>query len=147
MAQILFTRRSNFGSSVIRAGAWSGYSHTQIVDGNLLWGAAFPHGVGQEDMSYRLALASRAAIMTIPTPDDAAVVAFAESQNGVPYDFLGAFGLGLHRDWQDPTRWWCSEYVAACVQASGKKLFRDGATNRVTPEHLFMMPYEVKILK
>lgn len=118
-----------------------------MMDDSKLWGASFPCGVGHETLRQRLDIASRAAIVTIPAPDERAVIAFAESQNGTGYDFWGALGLGLHRDWQDPSSWWCSEFVAAALLAGGAKLFRDRSIRRVTPEHMFMLPFEVEYLK
>lgn len=123
MAQILFTRRNSFGSSLIRAVSWSEWSHVQVLDGRQLIGASFPKGVVEESLSYRLEISSRALLVTIPTQDDAKVISYVKSQIGKPYDTFGAIGLGLHRDWQDPSSWWCSELVTASIKAGGAQLF------------------------
>lgn len=46
--------------------------------------------------------------------------AFSSMQLGKQYDTHGlveTFVLG--RDWRDDNQWWCSELVAACLEASG----------------------------
>lgn len=146
--QLLFTRRPIIGASFIRAVTWSDWSHVEVVSGpGQLTGAGFPHGVTVEARDARLALASKAALMTIPTPNEADGTQFLRDQLGKPYDWLGALGLAFHRDWQEDDAWWCSELAAAAVQAAGMQLFRDGAIRRVTPQNIWVQNYPVEVLK
>ena len=76
-----------------------------------------------------------------------AVIAAAESQIGKPYDWLGVLGIGLHRDWQEPDRWFCSEMAAWAFQQAGRPLFRPDALYRITPQHFWMLPYEARLIE
>lgn len=148
MARLLFTRRPLVGSSIIREVTWSAWSHVEVfADETTLIGAEMLVGVATETLAARMALASRAAIMTIPTTDDVAVVAFARAQLGKGYDYLGALGLALHRDWRSADRWWCSGLATFALQAGGTKLFRDDSINRITPQDIWQMPFPVEVLK
>ena len=53
---------------------------------------------------------------------------------GCPYDWFGAIGLGIDRDWQHPDQWFCSEWVAAALLAAGA--IHTPNTHRVTPGQL-----------
>ena len=144
--RLLFTRRHHPGSAMIRVATWSKWSHVDLIDGDSVIGAVAPHGVERERLNARLAAASHAAVMTIPCEDAAAVISAASSQIGRPYDWLGVLGIGLHRDWQEADRWFCSELAAWAFQATGQPLFRADALHRVTPQHLWMLPYEVRTI-
>jgi cell wall-associated NlpC family hydrolase len=137
--QLLFTRRRHPGSALIRVTTWSDWSHVDLIDGQSVLGAVAFHGVERELLATRLANASRAEVMTIPCADAKAVIEAAKSQIGKPYDWLGVFGIGLHRDWQDPDRWFCSELVAWAFDVAGQPLFRRDSLRRVTPQHLWML--------
>lgn len=146
--RLLFTRRAMIGSLLIRTATWSDWSHVQVFkDDNTLIGASWPHGVVTEILADRLALASKASVMIIPTSDEPSALAFLEAQLGQPYDTVGMLGLAIHRDWQEANAWWCSELVAAVVQAGGTKLFRDGVIKRITPQDLWKLPYDVTQIK
>lgn len=145
--QLLFTRRRHPGSALIRVATWSAWSHVDLIDGPSVIGAVAFHGVERELLAIRVANASRAAVMTIPCADAAAVIAAAASQIGKPYDWMGVAGLGLHRDWQEADRWFCSEMAAWAFQETGQPLFRADALHRITPQHLWMLPYEVRFIE
>ena len=35
------------------------------------------------------------------------------------YDLMGIVGLGIGRNWEDPSDWWCSELVAYLLKCVG----------------------------
>ena len=39
-------------------------------------------------------------------------------QIGKPYDVTAVFGLALHRDWREKSKWFCSEELAAAAEES-----------------------------
>jgi Permuted papain-like amidase enzyme, YaeF/YiiX, C92 family len=39
-----------------------------------------------------------------------------------PYDLKGIIGLGIGRNWEQPSDWWCSELVAYILKKIGMKL-------------------------
>lgn len=144
--QLLFTRRRLPGSGLIRLTTWSAWSHVDLIDGQSVIGAVAFHGVERELLATRLANASRAAVMTIPCEDARGVIAAAASQIGKPYDWMGVLGISVHRNWQELDRWFCSEMAAWAFHAAGRTLFRPDALHRVTPQHLWMLPYDAQFI-
>ena len=45
--------------------------------------------------------------------------AFLQSQLGKRYDVGAIFGLAFHRNWRDPSKWFCSELQAAALETAG----------------------------
>lgn len=143
--KLLFSRRHHPGSWLIRAVTWSEWSHVDIMlpDGGLI-GAAAPHGVIGITSEERIARASCAAVMKVPcsTP-----FSWMLSQIDKPYDWLGVAGIGLHRDWEEDDKWFCSEFAARAMKEGGIEPFQAKAMRRVTPQHLWMLNYPTQIIK
>lgn len=121
---------------LLRLGAWSSWSHVALVmaDGVTVIDATFTHGgVKRRQLADVLAASSVWEYLDVEIPDAEAAFAFAVAQIDKPYDWLGAMGLALHRDWQRPDAWWCSEFVEACLAAGGLLRFRVDA-RRVSQE-------------
>ncbi len=135
--EILWARSHSLASLAIRAANWSAWSHCALVTPTGVIESTWPAGVVLTVRERFEARASRLASSSVAVPDAAAVLAFARSQIGRPYDLAGAIGLGLHREWDDPSRWWCSELIAAALAAGGRTVFSRNQ-RRVTPEHLWM---------
>lgn len=148
MLQVIFSRRDyNPGSALIRLGTWSDWSHVEaVIDNETLIGAAWPHGVAPVKMADRLSLASHAGIMTFPC-NRAAALAWANGQQGKPYDLAGAIGIGLHRDWQRDDAWFCSEFIAAMLRAGGCEPYAAAIMRRITPQDLWKLNYPRQSLK
>lgn len=68
------------------------------------------------------------------------ILPHAFGQISKPYDFKGALGLGLHRDWQDPGHWFCSELVAWAFNQGGNRLLRTEHMDRISPRDLLLSP-------
>lgn len=62
---------------------------------------------------------------------------FAKSQIGKGYDFKYIFSFIISREWQDQTKWACSELVYASLMAGGRRIFRDEFKERITPGDLY----------
>lgn len=129
---VLFTRRTwNPVSWLIRWAvprsrfALALSSHCIIVDGGRAFEATMLHAVRE----VSLAEAMQGQIVVKETryqvPDAAAGIAWARAQVGKPYDFPGAFGLGLTpgRDWKQDDKFFCYEYAAAMLHAAGRPVF------------------------
>jgi len=134
------TNPTNLLSWIIRAGSWSQWSHVAIIDGENVIEAIALHGVVRTPLATRKAQDTSWEVATLPCRDPAAVIAAAATQIGKPYDYTGVLGLGLHRDWQQTDRWFCSELVAWSFEQGGSPLFRPAACRRVTPQDLWMLP-------
>lgn len=143
--KLLFTKRNILGSLLIRTVTWSDWSHVEIMlpDGYLI-GAAAPHGVIESRYEDRIAQAASAATMEFPCH---APLFWFLSQLGKPYDWFGVAGLGLHRDWQEEDKWFCSEFACRAVKEGGLELFQSGVMKRITPQHLWMLNYPTQIIK
>ena len=65
---------------------------------------------------------------------------FLGLQIGKPYDKEGILAFVAGRDWQDPGAWFCSELVAAGLQASGYFTHQIASpSNKITPPDLVLM--------
>lgn len=134
----IFCRRATFGSLLLRTGLWSSWSHCAIVTPeNTVIEAAAGKGVVEVNFAEFIAPLSRWSIKDLPVPDEAAAIRWARSQKGKPYDWAGAIGLGFHREWNDPDKWWCSEIIAGACEAGGRPRFIFNV-NRITPPHVWM---------
>lgn len=138
--RLLFSTTGNPFSALIRAATWSRWSHVSIInDDDMVIEAAALHGVRRVSFVDAINRAADAALVELPSPDPAAVIAAAASQIGKPYDYTAIVGLGLHRDWQEDDAWFCSELVAWSFAQAGEPLFRADVLRRVTPQHLWML--------
>lgn len=136
MIILQFSAESNPGSWAIRKFTWSPYSHVDgiLPDGRWL-GARFDGGV-QARKPYPV---SRSVRFAVAAPD--AVLDAAMSQIGKPYDWRVFLSFALHRDWQDPGAWFCSELWAWAFQECGRPLLRADHLDRITPRDLLLSPY------
>lgn len=140
MIELLFSTSRNPLSALIRLAIWSRWSHVAlVVDGGFVVEADAREGVRLAPFSGTLARCRDAALVGLACSNPRGVIAAAKSQIGKPFDYRGAFGLGLHRNWQDDQRWFCSELIAWSFDAAGDRLFRSEAMHRVTPQHLWML--------
>lgn len=137
---VVFTRSHSIGAIAIRAVTWSSWSHCALVlaDGSSAIEAVWPEGVRYTTVEKIRARATQFERVRVAVPSPAACWLFASRQVGRPYDVMGVVGLGLRREWQDESSWWCSEHVAASISEGGRVLFSRHA-HRVTPEHLWMV--------
>lgn len=137
--RLLFSTSRHPLSALIRACTWSTWSHVALVDGDEVIEATAPAGVRRYPVLAAIEHAKRAAVVDLPCRDPASVIEAAASQIGKPYDYAAIVGIGLHRDWQQDDRWFCSELVAQAFEQAGQPLFRGEVLRRVTPQHLWML--------
>lgn len=133
------TNPTNPLSWLIRAGSWSKWSHVAIVDGTSIIEAIAIDGVVRTPLAKRQQQDPSWWISSLPCANPSAVINAAATQIGKPYDYTGVLGVGLHRDWQQSDRWFCSELVAWAFSQGGSPLFRHHANRRVTPQDLWMI--------
>lgn len=137
--QVIYCRRPNIGSLLLRTGMWSSWSHCGIVTpGMTVIEAAAFHGVIERTYADFIVSASKYSVKVIPLESDALAVQWARSQIGKPYDWSGAIGLAFHREWDDPAAWFCSELIEGACMAGGRNRFVFNA-RRVTPQHSWMV--------
>jgi uncharacterized protein YycO len=139
--RVIFSRRSNPGSLLIRTVLWSAWSHCGIVDGDQVIEAAMFHGVRERSLDDFKKDASKWEIIEIPVRDSSAIIAAARSRIGEPYDWLGVLALLVHIDLQRPMMDFCSKLVAWAFATAGEPLFRVEVW-RITPRDLYIRYYE-----
>lgn len=137
--RLLFMRTATIGGAAIRLVTWSRWSHVAVVtlEDTVVEAVAF-HGVREITLKEALARATDYQIVETSCPNPFAAQMWARSQIGKPYDYTGALGLGLHREWDDPSAWWCSEHATAAMVAGGEVWFKRDM-RRITPEHVWMV--------
>lgn len=136
MIRLRFSRGTGPAGALVRAATWSWCAHVGFaLDGGWVLDATPAAGVALrqavDDASTRY--------FAVPEPSQR-VLTLALSQEGRPYDWRGALGIGLHRDWQDEGRWFCSELVAWAFAAAGNPLLRTDHLDRITPRDLLLSP-------
>lgn len=138
MIHVAFVDSDRIGSRLIRLATWSDYSHVALVDGEagtVIDSRFGNNGVTEYPYERLLHEYPRITLRTFPTASKDALW-LARSQIGKHYDYTALFGLQFHRDWQDPSRWFCSELVAWACEAAGTPIINKQAY-RVTPQDLW----------
>lgn len=75
-------------------------------------------------------------IIDYEVPDEGVALDFALNQLGKQYDFAGLISFPFRVKWQDPSRWYCSELVAAIAAIGGSPIVRANLTS-VSPRDLW----------
>jgi len=133
--KIRFCRSEKLVSKVIRWRTKSEWSHVSIDPCSITaeWYSTIPDkGVYTDNLSFK-----KSELVEIPVTDSQKIKIFdfIKQTFRSPYDYLGALGVGLGRDWQEPNHWFCSEWVAkALMEAEVIKIPIEW--NRVTPGDL-----------
>ena len=145
MITLQFAAMSDPGSEAIKlfSRGWPSHVDTVLRDG--LLGArsdalaGVPPGVQIRPPGYEAF--ERTLTVKLPsTPQiEAAFRAFLDAQIGKPYDKLAIAAFAVERDWREPGAWFCSELVAAALEASGwfPALLANPA-NEITPRDLLL---------
>lgn len=142
--KIIFTTNNLPISVAIRFLTASDFHHCGVIFDccdHVVYEASFARGVHCRHISD-YAKSDKYAIVDFPLQKEKDALEFAESQIGKPYDFAGVIGLMAQRHWEDPERWYCSEFVAAVANAGGTPIVRSGVAG-VHPRDLWMMPLNI----
>lgn len=132
--RLLFTKRAyNPVSWAIRAAlpvsitTWGHSSHCIVVDGDNAIEATMLHRVRRVPLAEALRGAAIVATVDYQVVDAEAGLVWCRQQVGKPYDFKGAFGVGLKpdRNWQKDDAWFCYELGAATLVQAGLDIFAD----------------------
>ena len=135
MVEIFFSDGDSLSAKFIRFNTWSKYCHVGFYDrkaGTVIDSRIDRKGVREYSLDKLKEDYPRILFRTLPdVPNN--VLEIARSQLGKPYDWTALLGIGMHRNWQEDDRWFCSELVAwSCLQ-SGKPIINK-ETWRVTPQ-------------
>lgn len=107
--------------------SWALSSHCLVKLGDVTYdmgvGKTLREVTWEEAMKGRVIVAER----TFFVPNREAGILWARDQIGKKYDLKGAIGLSINpdRDWSDERQWFCYEFAAGFLKASGMDIFHD----------------------
>lgn len=141
--KLMFCSSNLIGALLIKAVTWSKWSHVAIlIDDKTAIEAVHP-AVRYVGVSNLKAKYKHWCIVDVPVHDEAAAIEYAKSQIAKPYDYTALAGIFFHRDWGDPANWYCAELAASTVVNGGFRLFRRKFINRIVPQHLWMLDFDI----
>lgn len=128
---------------VARLAGSSQFSHTMCIIDGLAYEATMLHGCRVVPLQEAMQDVAIYQDMFIPVPNLSSAQAFGQLQDGKKYDFLGAFGIPflMSEDWEDWSKWWCSELTFMQVLAGGTTMLDPDVQHRVTPNDLYNCNY------
>lgn len=140
----IFSRRRALGSTLIRAGSWWGqWSHcgllteSETVDESL----AIKGGVVRSTLAEVMRRSSAVEVIDLPVLDAQAALTWSNETIGAPYDWGGVFAIPFReRNWQDDSRWYCSERCAMQAKKAGVDLVSPDQQG-VSPTALYRLMY------
>jgi hypothetical protein len=147
MITLQFVQSSGLGSSAIQLfeHGWCSHVDCLMPDGTLLGSQSGiiggkPAGVQIRPLNYEPL--TRWERVTLPLNDKqtAAFYAFLKDQIGKPYDETAIVAFAVDRNWREQDSWFCSELMAAALEASGwftRALSND--FNKITPSDLLLL--------
>lgn len=134
--KVYFCRSNSFYGALIRLFTFSKWNHVAIeIDGSV-FDASAPYGVMEWTFNDFVAQYSKIETVVVKG-DNIKSKRFAKQHVGKPYDWGAIFALPFRASWDDPDKWFCSEYVAAILNESGAPKFRK-QNHRITPDNLWM---------
>lgn len=148
MISLLFVQGRDAGANVIQwFGHGAGFSHVDSIlgDGRLLGARSddvggAPAGVQVRNPAYVQGAKTLRVYLQCHEAVTVRYYAFLRKQIGKPYDHEGIAGFIVGRNWQRDDAWFCSELVAAGLQASGYLPYKLASpSNRITPPDLVLV--------
>jgi uncharacterized protein YycO len=134
------------GDLVSRFMAWitySKYSHVALLHGDrVIEASGVGHPLGVREVSYHTYMVKHpdAVIRRISHSAPYQVWQAAQSQICKDYDWNWLWGYLLHsRDWQDTSKWVCSELIAWACQEAGDPILTADSLWHVSPNYLYMV--------
>lgn len=109
--KLLFTNDHSFASEATRILTYSRWSHVAVIDGTEVV-EAVPAGVRRYPLDKAIMESSEYAAVEFPVYDEQKFIELIRSQIGKPYDKTAIMGFLFRRDWQDESKWFCSELPA-----------------------------------
>jgi uncharacterized protein YycO len=141
-----FVGNDSLGSRLIEWYDHGQYSHVDTVlpDGSLLGArddviGSIPAGVQIRPAGY--VIGDRMKRVTVPCSDarEQNYYDFVEAQIGKPYDEKAIAAFFTGRDWRDESAWFCSELVAAGLEAAAVFFPLSAPCNKIAPDDLLLI--------
>jgi hypothetical protein len=143
MIKLLLTSSNNIGSLAIRTFSWSQWSHisTLISDTEAIEALPFK-GVIKSSVESIIKDSNKHLFIYINIRNKDIFYNSLISQIGKQYDYSALLGFGLHRDWQDQDKWFCSELPAWSTIQCKEPIFRSDSLYRILPEDWYKISQE-----
>lgn len=106
-------------STIIRHIDGGRWSHVGIIDGDHVIEAVWTDGVRYRRLDSLMEDRPEHEILDVTLPNEAEALQWVRQQIGKPYDFTGVIGLGFGRNWQESSRWYCSELAVTAAVKGG----------------------------
>lgn len=134
---IIYCKSNSIAGRLIRLFTFSKWNHVAIEYNGQVIDSTARHGVSMSSLNDFIVRYDETYTEAIRGVNEFTVWSFLKSQLGKGYDFRAIVALPFRKPWQDDTRWFCSELVAAALIRGGKKLKIN--SGRVTPRDLWVM--------
>ena len=134
--QIIFASDKEPISKIISTVTACKYHHVGAVFGDFVIEARFK-GVVKTPLD-EFKKRGEYEIFDYPLDNEDVALDFAKMQIGKEYDFAGLISFPLRVQWQDSSKWYCSESVAAITKAGGNPIAHESLTG-VSPRDLLVI--------
>ena len=141
-----FAESTSLGGRIIEWYDHGRFAHVDTIlsDGSLLGArddvvSGVPAGVQIRPASYLANAMVFAVSLSCTDEIEAAYYAFVNAQVGKPYDESGIAGFVFGRNWNKPDSWFCSELVAAGLQAAQYLRPLVAPANKIPPDDLLLV--------
>ncbi len=140
--KLILCRNRSIGSWFLRAAMWSRWSHAAVYDerDGIVYDSTFWQG-GVKSHFYTdfcERYPQREIRDLTPEVTDSSARYWLAAQIDKPYDWTALLSFVVHRNWQDPDSWFCSELAESVRDQFGVPRFR-AAVSRITPLHQDMV--------
>jgi len=123
MIRIWFCRSKTLAGRLIRWVTFSRWNHVAVEINGLVYEADMLEGVRTVPVRQFKRMWTDTEARDIDVPDKVAAFRFLQAQLGKPYDRLAILAMPFWRDWQDPDKWFCSEFIARFLVEGGHRDF------------------------
>jgi len=122
----------------IRTLTLSKWSHCAIQIGPSIFEVTMRDGVSVTSMQEFRRRYPKSTTAIVDGGNKDIATTWLRAQVGKEYDYTALIGLPIDRDWQDPDKWFCSEYVAEALIKCG--VMRPKVkSSRITPKDLYLL--------
>jgi len=101
------------------------WNHCGLIVGNEVYEARIWYGVQPTPFEAWKERCPHHTVVQIECPYPELAYESARKKKGAGYDYWGALGVPWRAHWQDPARFWCAEFLEACLLAGGCNRWRE----------------------
>lgn len=134
---IHFATTKGLSTFLIRVVTRSKWSHVALQIKNEVYEVTFERGVSRTTLFEFRKRYPVSDVVAVNIFNTYSIRKWLNSQIGKDYDYGGLIGfLDAHRDWEEPSKWFCSELIAEALVREGI-IHPKVRSSRVTPNDLY----------